>query len=252
MPACTTAAVSISVMYRVLCQAVSDLTTLNPYLDSNIAAALMDAVAAVVLRANRIGHVNRCIAATIILARKLDNTLRLSPEQRAAEIHTLLPNLAQASQALAANIAAKRHYVRKQESDGKHMLDPRFAIFEFTWNILLRKKQVKNTALITAFERPLECGCLRWRSLTISCTHWPTGAPRPALHAWLCELAISTDSDCVGSKGEANDHGRRQNHRGRPPPRSHAGTFLLPSHCKCCALLCLAPLHMLRSGEVLR
>ena len=122
--------------------AAEDLMRLNPYLDRGIAEALLDAVAVVVLRANRIGHVNRCIAGCVTLAKKLDKALQLPSHKRAEGIAVLLPNLAQASEGLAGNLSAQRHYVG-EKGNGQWQMDPRFAIFEFTWNIVLRKKQVQ-------------------------------------------------------------------------------------------------------------
>ena len=39
----------------------------------------------------------------------------------------------------------ERHYVDSTEDAGAitHVYDPRFLLFEFTWNILLRKSQVR-------------------------------------------------------------------------------------------------------------
>jgi len=130
-------------------QAAEDLMRLNPYLLAADAEALLDAVAVVVMRANRIGHVNRCIAAAVNLSRKLDQAIKLSPEERKSRAQVLLPNFTQASEGLAGQICSKRHYVA-EGAGGERGFDPRFAIFEFTWNILLRKKQVMIVDLIIA------------------------------------------------------------------------------------------------------
>lgn len=43
---------------------------------------------------------------------------------------------------LAEQLREQRHYVSKTP-DGKLQYDPRFLVFEFTWNLILRKKQVQ-------------------------------------------------------------------------------------------------------------
>lgn len=45
-------------------------------------------------------------------------------------------------ESLAVNLATKRHYV-DPSADNRRVYDPRFLVFEFTWNIILRESQVK-------------------------------------------------------------------------------------------------------------
>jgi hypothetical protein len=57
----------------------------------------------------------------------------------------LAAGLNQKSAALAALLAAKRAFITppKETSDGLARYDPRFLVFEFTWNLLLRARQVE-------------------------------------------------------------------------------------------------------------
>lgn len=71
----------------------------------------------------------------------LDKILSLSSAERQAKRATLLPTLIQAGEDLAEHVACGRYFVN---TVGKDLtFDPRFLIFEFTWNIILRQKQVE-------------------------------------------------------------------------------------------------------------
>lgn len=128
--------------------ATADLKRLNPYLDDKIADSILNVVSVSLLKANRVGHANRCIAATLKLLSMVDKVISLEPTQRSAKQASLLPSLLQASQALADNLVSERHYIAKNIK-GSYEFDPRYLIFEFTWNILLRKKQVEIVKMFT-------------------------------------------------------------------------------------------------------
>ena len=50
-----------------------------------------------------------------------------------------LAGMVQKADALAGALLTGRHFVAR---DGPETYDPRFLVFEFTWNIMLRKEQV--------------------------------------------------------------------------------------------------------------
>lgn len=62
--------------------------------------------------------------------------------QRAANGTTLGPKLVQLGDEMAKTITMARHYMTKR-ADASFDFDPRYLVFEFVWNIQLRKKQVE-------------------------------------------------------------------------------------------------------------
>ena len=127
-------------------EAHADLAALNPYLTKQAADDMLGAVAVAVLRASRLGHLNRAIGAAIKLNKILQKTLKMPVEARISEKSTLLPTMVQQVGGLSTWIGASRFFVeQEQKADGgvKYSYDPRFLLFEFTWNIVLRAKQVE-------------------------------------------------------------------------------------------------------------
>lgn len=114
-----------------------DLQRLNPYLDPHHVDTVMQLVQLGMLRANRLGHLSRCIGATVLLLKLLRGAVENKPA------HTSFPKFIQAADDIASIISAGRHFVSSVETSGAVRLDPRFLIFEFTWNLLLRQKQVE-------------------------------------------------------------------------------------------------------------
>jgi len=110
-----------------------DLRKLNPYLTPATIATLTDLIGSSLLHANRVGQTNRALLDARHLLQLLEGLLsgKASPPGK-MEIH-----LKQGGEALARSLTAGRHYM-----DGEGF-DPRFLVFEFCWNILLRKKQVE-------------------------------------------------------------------------------------------------------------
>jgi hypothetical protein len=102
---------------------------------------MLNLVSVGMLRANRLGHVNRCIGAVIGLESLLQKILSLAPDQKATQGSVLAPKLIQAGEDLAKNITTARHYMTPLGSC-QYGYDPRYLVFEFVWNIQLRKKQV--------------------------------------------------------------------------------------------------------------
>jgi thiol-disulfide isomerase/thioredoxin len=123
-----------------------DLRDLNPFIENSVLEITQRLLVVTMLRANRVGHTNRCIGSAISLLELLDKALASPVATRVKDGETLLPRLAQASGDLGDGLDSKRHFVNPPEesSGGKGYLqfDPRFLIFEFVWNLLLRKMQV--------------------------------------------------------------------------------------------------------------
>jgi hypothetical protein len=139
-----------------------DIEALNPYLKAETLDLILRLVGVTMLRANRVGHANRCIGMCVRLLSLVDSALRTSAgsTERATAAETLVPKMAQASAALAEGLQSQRHFMHEVDSSPESdqagsaaasgstdrpgiEYDPRFLIFEFVWNILLRQKQVE-------------------------------------------------------------------------------------------------------------
>jgi hypothetical protein len=121
-----------------------DLLKLNPYLTSETVTAIMHLVTMSMLRANRLGHTNRCIGTAISLESLLVKALKVSRADRTEEGKVLIPKLVQVGEELAKTITLARHYVTTlAAATGLYEYDPRYLVFEFVWNIQLRQKQVE-------------------------------------------------------------------------------------------------------------
>jgi len=119
--------------------AFNDIARLNPSLSKDTIATLLKLVAVTMLRANRIGHVNRAIGLCTKLKAKLKSARGFSVAQRKAQADSLELSLTQMCQGLCDTLADGRHFI--DSSTLKY--DPRYLLFEFTWNLLLREKQVQ-------------------------------------------------------------------------------------------------------------
>lgn len=152
----------------------SDISALNPYLEKEGTLELMMRLVNVsMLRSNRIGHANRCIGMTLQLLKLVDLSLAMSDdssEKRKQASLTMKAKMVQASTALADGLLSQRYFMQTACKDnevakGNDLMpdssvesisyDPRFLLFEFIWNILLRKKQVE---IVNSFRHHLEHG----------------------------------------------------------------------------------------------
>ena len=132
-----------------------DLLGLCPHLTEDSIEQLMQLAAATLLRSARYAYVAGCCAQATALQAELASlrgrVVQLE-EQRAAgdlaqpafetELRAAGLELSVKASSLAAALSVKRHTVRKAEG-GEYAYDPRFAVFEFTANVLLRAGQVK-------------------------------------------------------------------------------------------------------------
>lgn len=196
--------IQMNLLYRSLLssQSSADLQAVNPFLSMELSELLSNMSVACILRASRLGHTNRCIVATATLLEKIDHGLKLGCQQANAAAASLRPNLQQSCAALAALLLTERHYVYdlKQEegaSDAndanKLGYDPRYLIFEFVWNILLRKKQVVIVdEFMTTLVRVHRCCCER----------------HPEIFNFGCVLVAGGRP----IKSETDDNGAGQNH----------------------------------------
>ena len=126
-------------------QCSSDLTALNPHLPDAVGGCLLQLVTIAILRANRIGQTNRCIGAVKQLTTLLSKQLSIvSPAERTKGRTSVMPKISQHAEAILGQLSAKRHFMEAAGGEpGSFSFDPRFLVFEFTWNIMLRKKQIE-------------------------------------------------------------------------------------------------------------
>lgn len=151
-----------------------DIANLNPYLTPRTLNLLLRLIGVTMLRANRVGHANRCIGMCVRLLGLVDKALKTEPSERCNFADTLLPQIAQASAALADGLQSQRHFMAEVEdptlkSTPKEVhvhYDPRFLIFEFVWNILLRQKQVE---IVNMFREGLKDGQSKVKQMVGHC-----------------------------------------------------------------------------------
>lgn len=131
-----------------------DIQKLNPFISSTVFSSLHDIAVFALLLANQIGHVNRCIdEAQSLLKLFIPTGINAISEEKIR----LKAGLIQKGESLAGMLIAGRYYMdEKNEISENSSLaipglpskttvayDPRFLVFEFTWNILLRRGQVE-------------------------------------------------------------------------------------------------------------
>ena len=166
-----------------------DLLKLNPYLSKENINRILKLTIITILRSSRVGHTNRCISAAQKLQEKLKNILIMKKAERAKQKVRLLPNLLQASSDLAKMLATKRHYVRGDSDCDRPIIsfDPRYLVFEFTWNIVLRKAQVN---IVQDFIQSLKDGRSKVKQMIM-------GAGKTTVVAPLLALMLANGDDLV-------------------------------------------------------
>lgn len=133
---------------------VEDLRGVNPFIAEDLTQTILDVSVACILRGSRLGHTNRCIVAGNNLLDRIDHALQLSADEANADQAALRPNIEQSCSIFASLLLTKRHFVNgkpaapaaasaSKEATTALEYDPRFLVFEFVWNILLRKNQVR-------------------------------------------------------------------------------------------------------------
>lgn len=141
----------MNILYVISCLACStaeaDWRQLNPFLTSERCAAVEGLLVSAVLRANRVGHINRASEGIKELISLLTKAQRVVPPSSVlgnvdlthAEkslLDALVASISQKADSVAGILATKRCYMSEDFE-----YDPRFLIFEFTWNLVLRARQ---------------------------------------------------------------------------------------------------------------
>ena len=130
----------------------ADFKLVNPFLTPAQVSVIRDICAAVMLHTNRIGQLNRSLVDAWDLLKLLKTLAKHAappmmnaPSQLPVD-STLKQALILKATTLASGLATKRFYLRELRRDAKNIpvfgYDPRFLVFEFSDNIILREAQV--------------------------------------------------------------------------------------------------------------
>lgn len=103
--------------------------------------------------------------------------LAIPVSQRLGLEATMTPKLIQNGEDAAKTITAGRHFMRA-EAPGQYTFDPRYLVFEFVWNIQLRKKQV---AIVDDFRENLSQGRSKVKQMIMGAGKTSVVAPLLAL-----------------------------------------------------------------------
>eukprot|EP01033_Poteriospumella_lacustris_P010457 gene10460-7435_t len=157
----------------------ADLRKLNPFLTDESIEAILNLTSLTMLRANRLGHTNRCIGTAISLEKMLESILKLSVEDRVAKGEVMIPKLLQLTDDLAKTITMGRYYMTEVPAKvGAFTFDPRYLVFEFVWNIQLRLKQVE---IVNDFRRSIKDGRSKVKQMIMGAGKTSVVAPLLAL-----------------------------------------------------------------------
>lgn len=122
-------------------RATEDLVSANPCLqdgqDSSGVTALLERVAWYLLTVNQLGHVLRCLT----LASELHRTLQAHAARAGDGGKDDAQSLCLQTEALCKLLTVKRQYFKSV--DGELKYDPRYLVFEFLFDVVLRGKQVQ-------------------------------------------------------------------------------------------------------------
>jgi hypothetical protein len=122
-----------------------DIALMNPFLLPAQIPILRDITVSILFHTNRIGQINRCLIESWDLLKLLRSLLKVGHSGKPAEV-TLKQALVLKATTLASGLATKRHYLREVRRNEKNIpvfgYDPRYCVFEFSDNIILRDSQV--------------------------------------------------------------------------------------------------------------
>mmetsp|Transcript_7246 Transcript_7246/g.21392 ORF Transcript_7246/g.21392 Transcript_7246/m.21392 type:complete len:5155 (-) Transcript_7246:1654-17118(-) len=124
--------VDMAIASLVCTSALTDLLKSNPFLDAAVVNELAALTIVTLLHSIRVGQANRVMSE----CRKVKKLLQRKVEPAATTDHRL--QVMQRVEGLAKQLTARRHYITSADNS----FDPRYLVFEFTWNIMLFAKQI--------------------------------------------------------------------------------------------------------------
>ena len=124
----------------------ADMMLHNPFLTPQQILVIRDITVAIMFHTNRIGQINRCLIEAFDLMKLLRSLQKVGSSGRGPADVTLKQALILKATTLASNLATKRHYLRESRRNEKNIpvfaFDPRYAVFEFSDNLVLRDSQI--------------------------------------------------------------------------------------------------------------
>ena len=127
--------------------AVFDLQKINPFLSEVEAEEILQLAALAITRSTRIGQINRVLSN----CRSVEALVReLHSCESSLERESIHLRMVQKVEALAQQMVCHRHYMSESLE-----YDPRFLVFEFTWNLVLFKAQID---MVSEFRKTVLAG----------------------------------------------------------------------------------------------
>ena len=128
------------------------ISEINPFLDSDTIGRCESLLVSALLKLSRVGLVSRCIAAATEMLYSLEQASSSSEAERAAAFNAISLKAG----AIAEMLSTRRSYAQVSKRDRVHVeYDPRFLLFEFSANIILRDAQIR---LVKKFVDAVEKG----------------------------------------------------------------------------------------------
>ncbi|OQS06902.1 hypothetical protein THRCLA_20266 [Thraustotheca clavata] len=131
-------------------QMLEDLQRKNPFFSTEDLPAVSNMLQMVLFCTSRISHLNRLILSATALASMVDSHRLYQNQDQSRMLH--------ASQEVANGLLASRSYLKKSPTTNEFVYDPRYLLFEYVFELLLRQRQVE---MIESFMTSLNQGTSR-------------------------------------------------------------------------------------------
>ena len=119
---------------------------LSPLLSPVTIRRAMDLIVDVLFHANRIGQTRRCIVMCrefVTMLTRFQAIAARTPNLDLSDDTSLERTILIKAEKLAQQLVMKRYYVKPDDAATKIVFDPRFLVFEFTYNLMLRQSQIE-------------------------------------------------------------------------------------------------------------
>ncbi|OQR84514.1 hypothetical protein ACHHYP_13291 [Achlya hypogyna] len=126
-----------------------DVRRKNPFFDLVQLPVVEQLLQVVLFVANRVSHLNRLVVSALALR----SLVQAHQAGRSQDVSRML----HASQDVARGLLATRHYL-KEAASGGYTYDPRYLLFEFVFELLLRQRQVE---MVESFMQSMAAGASR-------------------------------------------------------------------------------------------
>ena len=166
--------------------AEKQLQKLNPFLSSGNVKRVLDMTVVSLLHANRLGQVRRCLSYLDDVLKNL-TSLKTQSKPSVEEIERKVKSIFTRVEVLAQNLCMSRHYMKVQ-GEGV-AFDPRYLVFEFSQNVVLRKSQVEMVDMFVQKVQNTENGAV--------CQQMIMGSGKTTVLAPLLALILADGSNLV-------------------------------------------------------